>query len=762
MGPAAGSKRMELTLLEELASGTFARVYLAEAKGQGGVDRLVAVKVLREKWVDSEEVLARTRDEARLLARLRHKHIVRVEELSEFDNQPAIIMEYVEGMTLQQLLDHLKTMHRAFPARATLQIGMATASALDAAYRRVPYGHQEPLRVVHRDVKPSNVMLSIDGELKVLDFGTARASSPLRSAQTGMVRFGSWKYMSPERKEGDRGDHSADIYSLGLLLIELLGNDWVKGLPVSPGEHDNQLRRLVEGLHDVGMPNDAWARALKDLLLQMAAFSPDVRPSAQQLVEVLRQYGDQASGQTMDALAADVVQGELRGKRENLNEGVLTGTRLFVSLDGSAPPQARRVDGSPVDEQSPLTDPFGAPQPAEPQPRAPQPAAPRVDFDEDDFDEPATVVEPYPSPGRYAVANPGAAQVRFTTDDQPLPEEPEHTEPTPAEMSGFGAPQPTGWDPQPAPEPAPQPRVTFDPAPTAESAVTPAPQPAAMPAPLPVAAPAPQPAPWEAAPQPVAAPAPQPAPWEAAPQAFEPAPAHAFAPAGSDPAETDYLPPPGASPEVAPGPSGPIIQGPVAGAPTPLPDAVPPKKKKSKLPLILGVLVLLFLLCAGIPAVGWVAYSVLGIGVPTDFEVPVIPPFDAPDDAPDDPVVDEPDDAPPDHDGASDVDPTDDTQDQAGPAAGEVAVTIRAADRAIRRIELSTPDGELIQGSKGSIEAHAPLGPYLITVKVAGRDPVTGDLRIGELGLDLLCAPDDKMVKVLCKNADGDITLVLK
>ena len=745
MGLSAGSNRLELTLLEELASGTFARVYLAEVKGKGGVDRLVAVKVLREKWVDSEEVLARTRDEARLLARLRHKHIVRVEELSDFDGQPAIIMEYVEGMTLQQLLDHLKASHRSFPARAALQIAMATASALDAAYRRVPYGNQEPLRVVHRDVKPSNVMLSIDGELKVLDFGTARASSPLRSAQTGMVRFGSWKYMSPERKEGDRGDHASDIYSLGLLLIELLGDDWIKGLPVSPGEHDNQLRGLVEGLQDVGMPNEAWGRALKDLLLQMAAFSPDVRPSAQQLVEVLRQYGDQANGQTMDALATDVVQGELRGKRENLNEGALTGTRLFVSLDGSAPPQAKRVDGSPIDEPAPLTDPFGAPQAA-----APQPAAPMANFDEDDFDEPATVVEPYPSPGRYAVANPGAAQVRFAADEQPVPEEPERTEPTPAELSGFGAPEATGWDPQPAPAPEPvlQPRVTFDQAP----------------------APAP-------------ATAPQPAPWEAAPQAFEPAPAptpepaHAFAPAGSDPAETDYLPPPGGDPyAAAPQPSGPIVQGPVAagpvaagpvaGAPTPLPTPAP--KKRSKLPLILGVLVLLLLLCAGIPAVGWVAYSVLGIGVPSDYDIPDITDItdiDQPDDVPvDDPVTAPADDVPADDAGSAPADdvPTDDTQAQAGPSAGEVAVTIRAADRAIRRIELATPDGEIIQGSKGSIEAHAPLGPYVLTVKVAGRDPVMGDLQIGDLGLDLLCAPDDKMVKVLCKNADGDISLVLK
>ena len=750
MGPVAGTKRLELTLLEELASGTFARVYLAEAKGQGGVDRLVAVKVLREKWVDSEEVMARTRDEARLLARLRHKHIVKVEELSEFDGQPAIIMEYVEGLNLQQLLDHLKASHLRFPARAALQIGVATASALDAAYRRVPYGQQEPLRVIHRDVKPSNVMLSIDGELKVLDFGTARATSPIRSAQTGMVRFGSWKYMSPERKEGDRGDHASDVYSLGLVLIELLASDWIKGLPVSPGEHDNQLRGLVEALGDAGMPNEAWGRALKDLLLQMSAFSTDVRPSAQQLVDVLRQYADQASGQTMDALATEVVQAELTGQQQNRAEGALTGTRLFVSLDGSAPPQARRVDGQPEAQDAPLTDPFGVAQPAQPALGA------------DAFEEPATVVQPYSGAGRYAVGAPGAAQVRFTTDEQVPADEPEHTEPTPVGSDGYGVEPSNTWDPQPA---APQPRVTFDPTPLPEPAV-PAPMPAA-----PAAQPG-APAPWEPAPQPYQPQPAAPAPWESSPQAFQPepaAPAHSFEPVGNQAVETDYLPPPDQSPYAQePGPSGPVFNGavatgpvasgPVAAAPTPLPDPQP-APKKSKLPMILGVLVLLFLLCAGLPAVGWVAWSLLAANTAPSVDIPDIPDLEHPDpdtpDVPDD-VEAQPDPADPQPDPVADS-----ASDQAAPGSGQVSVAIRAADRAIRRLELATPDGQLIEGSKGSLESSYEPGPYLLTIKVAGRDPVTADLTVGDVGIDLICAPDDKMVKVLCKNPDGDISLVL-
>jgi len=240
---------------------------------------------------------------------------------------------------------------------------------------------------------------------------------------------------------------------------------------------------------------------------------------------------------------------------------------------------------------------------------------------------------------------------------------------------------------------------------------------------------------------------------------------HTFAPMGNQAVETEYLPPPDAGPNAPlPGPSGPLIQGPVvsgpvAGAPAPAPIPAP-ARKKSKLPLILGVLVLLFLLCAGVPAVVWVAYSLLGASAVHDIDIPDIPDIEAPDDdtpdANEEPVEvpagdDEPEDAP-------SQDPTPD----AASASGQVGITIRAADRLIRRLEIATPDGELIEGSKGSVDTFLAPGPYRLTIKVAGRDPVSADLTVGDIGLDLLCAPDDKMVKVLCKNADGDITMVLK
>jgi serine/threonine protein kinase len=152
--------QLALTMLQERSTGTFAKVYLAEARGPDGLSRIVAVKVLKEQWLESEELIRRTRDEAMLLARLRHKNILRVEAMTEIDQRPAIVMEFVDGVDLGQLIEAKDGAITAFPPRAAYRIAMETASALHAAWARVPYGLSEPLQVVHRDIKPPNIMIS--------------------------------------------------------------------------------------------------------------------------------------------------------------------------------------------------------------------------------------------------------------------------------------------------------------------------------------------------------------------------------------------------------------------------------------------------------------------------------------------------------------------------------------------------------------------------------------------------------------------------
>ncbi len=299
--------RREITLLKEQSSGTFAHVHLARCTDSGGLSRIVAVKMLKDRWTETSDILDRTRDEAQLLASLQHPNILKVEAITEIDGLPSIIMEFVNGIDLGQLLDAVKEHNQAIPHRTVYEIAECIASALAAAWFKVPIGRSEPLRVVHRDIKPSNVMISTDGELRVLDFGTARFEDVSRHAKTEAFRFGSLKYMSPERRDGARGEHAADIYSLGLVIIELLTGRMPQPLPFEPHEHERALTKLIDGVPTFGLPNEGWDRSLRETLMRLCAVDPASRLDARQTVKLLRAFKQQATGDGLVAFAEDFV-----------------------------------------------------------------------------------------------------------------------------------------------------------------------------------------------------------------------------------------------------------------------------------------------------------------------------------------------------------------------------------------------------------------------------------------------------------------------
>ncbi len=336
---AARSQReqQEITLLQERSAGTFARVYLAEARGADDLKRIVAVKLLKAQWSDEPDLLNRTRDEARLLARLHHRNILRVEGLAEHSGQPAIIMEFVDGVDLGQLIEKLG---RPVPPRAALQITRDSAGALEAAYFRTPYGSEESLKVVHRDIKPSNIMVSVEGEVKVLDFGTAHYQNEIRLAQTGALRLGSLKYMSPERRSGDRGDHSCDIYALGIVLLEMLLGELLPVIPLDERQHDRFIAGHIARIPSLGMPNPEWEEALQEALSRMCAHEPTLRLDATQLLQLLRTFSDQATGTSLDSFSAGPVRDLARSLYGDGTQGTMTGNRMVVTLMTSGSSEA--------------------------------------------------------------------------------------------------------------------------------------------------------------------------------------------------------------------------------------------------------------------------------------------------------------------------------------------------------------------------------------------------------------------------------------
>jgi eukaryotic-like serine/threonine-protein kinase len=216
----AGLERMGgYELLRPLAQGGMADLYLARRLGPGRFEHQVALKVLNQRRANDAEACAMFLDEARLVAMLNHHNIASVLEVDVVDGKHYLAMEYVHGADLREVVCAAQRAGTLVPFETAISIVCAAAAGLDHAHRRCgPDG--KPLKLVHRDVSLSNIMLGHDGAVKVIDFGIASTTIASVHTQPGVVR-GKASYMSPEQCLGDRIDHRSDVFALGVVLYEL-------------------------------------------------------------------------------------------------------------------------------------------------------------------------------------------------------------------------------------------------------------------------------------------------------------------------------------------------------------------------------------------------------------------------------------------------------------------------------------------------------------------------------------------------------------
>jgi serine/threonine-protein kinase len=207
-------------LFDKVGEGGMARIFLARGKTALGGNRLVVVKEILPLLAASEEMSRLLIDEAKLCAGLSHKNIVQVIDLGREEGSLYIAMEYVEGLDLRDLLRGCSKKQVPLPIEFSLFVVGETLRALDYAHRKRSEDGKA-LGIVHRDVSPSNVLLSLEGEVKLCDFGIARALT-MGDALPEEAIQGKAGYMSPEAARGDGVDARSDVFAAGIVLWELL------------------------------------------------------------------------------------------------------------------------------------------------------------------------------------------------------------------------------------------------------------------------------------------------------------------------------------------------------------------------------------------------------------------------------------------------------------------------------------------------------------------------------------------------------------
>lgn len=306
----AGAHVGPYEIIAPLRGGGMATLWLARRVGPAGFSRPVAIKVIHEHLAEDPAFVEMFLDEARLAAQIAHPNVVRVEELGQHERTYFMAMEWIRGAALSSLMAGLQRQRRALSPPLACAIAMEVAEGLHAAHEARD-DHGAPLDVIHRDVSPQNILISVSGHVKLIDFGVAKARGRKQQSEAGELR-GKLRYMAPEQAWGRPIDRRADIYALGVVLWELLTRS-----KLFQGDSEIELLEMVR--HPSVTPPHQLDADVSEALSEvvMTALAPEANEryqSAQAFRRALANACPEASRIEPDAIAAllaSVAQSEL-------------------------------------------------------------------------------------------------------------------------------------------------------------------------------------------------------------------------------------------------------------------------------------------------------------------------------------------------------------------------------------------------------------------------------------------------------------------
>ena len=321
--PVAGRQLGRYEILTQHASGGMASIYIARAQGVAGFERMVAIKVLHPHLAYEQEFISMFLDEARLAARIRHMNVVPTLDISDSPGDGYfLVMEYIEGNHLGALLGRSAKKGERLPRPFVCRVLVDTLQGLGAAHRLTDE-HGVPLKLVHRDVSPHNILVGTDGIARITDFGVAKADVRMASTRAGQFK-GKLSYMAPEQASSGDTDQRSDLFGVGIILWEsLTGRRLFKG-----DSNAATLNKLLN--EEIVPPSKLWADLEPYDALVMKALNRDPSArfqSADEFVEALEATaGRNGIAKTRDV--AEVVRSldadKLQVERQRLREAIET------------------------------------------------------------------------------------------------------------------------------------------------------------------------------------------------------------------------------------------------------------------------------------------------------------------------------------------------------------------------------------------------------------------------------------------------------
>ncbi len=357
--PEEGERFGQYILMEHIATGGMAEVFKARMVGMEGFQKTVAIKRILPHLTDNDEFVTMFIDEAKLAAQLNHNNIIHIYDLGKIDRFYYIAMEYIQGRDLRSILSSCQEKGVAFPIPVALHVATLIAAALDYAHHKKDF-EDRALGLVHRDVSPQNVLISQDGDIKLCDFGIAKAASKASHTRAGALK-GKLQYMSPEQAWGKDIDPRSDIFSLGLVLFEML-----TGRKVFAGDSELSILEQVRNpevsppsTYNREIPPDVDAIVLKALEPNREDRYASARQMQEELERAMREHGWSAGNAELQRFVEELFAPTGPGLPEAAPEAPGPGTPVPVTPLGPPPEPPEEPPAKPPEEPPEEPEPAG-------------------------------------------------------------------------------------------------------------------------------------------------------------------------------------------------------------------------------------------------------------------------------------------------------------------------------------------------------------------------------------------------------------------